>query len=333
MFTLAPRRVGASMAAAALLALSVTACGESEADESAAPEEETRVFAADNGEITIPVDPERIVATGYAVPVLIEAGADLVGISAWSRGTPLMAAEDLATYEELPKVAGETAAETNYEAIAEAKPELIVIGVPAPALVDLDMDKLEGIAPVVVLGPAVPDGWKELGARQADAAGASEGFEAAKTAYEARAEELSAEYADALDGVDFGHVGAYGDVSAGTFHREYAGSWGTNIATDLGVTYSGEPTEKGGGALDVSEYPSIEELPEKLGDVDAITYTVESDGSVSPEVQYVLDSGLWKNLPAVKAGNVFGLQYTEAATYTSALTTLDAISEALEPLL
>ena len=130
----------------------------------------------------------------------------------------------------------------------------------------------------------------------------------------------------------FGHVGAYGDVAEGTFQREFGGSWGTNIAQDLGVTYYGEVKSKGGNARDVSEYPSIEELP-SFGEADAITYTVDPDGTVSEQVQYVLDSKLWKNLPAVKAGQAYPLRYTEAATYGSALKTLDAIDQALAPVL
>ncbi len=326
---LSPRR-GSSVLAAGVcaLALTLSACG-SDAESSDDAKPETRTFSADNGDIEIPADPERIVATGYAVPVLIEAEADLVGISEWTRGTAMMTPEDLETYEELPKVAGDSAAETNYEAIAEADPDLIVIGVPLPVLGDLDMDKLEGIAPVVVLGPSHPDSWKTLGAVQADAAGATEGFEEAKAAYLAEAEELKATYADTLDGLEFGHLGAYGDVAAGSFHREFAGSWGTNIATDVGVSYYGEVAKKGGGAEDVTEYPSIEQLPDSLGDADVITYSVATDGSVPEAIQYVLDSPLWKNLPAVKAGRVLPIQYTEAVTYTSALMTLESIDEAL----
>lgn len=321
-----PFRALAALACAATLTL--TACGADDSDP-ASDDEKTRVFAADNGDITIPEDPERVIATGYAVPVLIESDADLVGVSEWSRGVPLMTDEDRETYEELPKVAGETAASTNYEAIAEADPDLIVIGVPKPALVDLDIEKLEGIAPVVVLGPSLPDSWKTISEKQADAAGASEGFEKTRDAYLAEAEELKEKHAEVLDGVDFGHVGAYGDISAGTFQREFAGSWGTNIATDVGVTYAGEVKKKGGGAADVAEYPAIEELPASFADVDVITYTVGPDGKPEEAVQYVLDSGLWKNLPAVKAGKTVGLRYTEASTYTSALQTLKALDEAL----
>ncbi|MER7417647.1 ABC transporter substrate-binding protein [Micromonospora peucetia] len=321
---------------AAALALAVlTGCGSDGAETAATSGggSETRVFAADNGEISIPVDPKRVVATGYAVPVLIEADAALVGISTWKRGLAMMTEQDRATYDRLSKVAGEAAAETNYEAIAAAKPDLIVIGVPKPVLGDIDMKRLESIAPVVAIGPTVPDAWRELSRRQSDAAGRTEHFQAAKDAYEKKAGELKAKYGTALASLKFGHVGSYGDISKGTFQREFAKAWGTNIAQDAGVTYYGEVKEKGGGGRDVSEYPALEELPESLGEADAITYTVQPDGTPAEAVKQVLDSALWKNLPAVKAGRVFPIQYTEAATYESALKTLDSIDRAFAPLL
>ncbi|MFA1548719.1 ABC transporter substrate-binding protein [Actinomadura chokoriensis] len=325
-----PWRLAGAVAAALVLA---TACGSGDSGGKDAGAAGTRVFEADNGKVTIPAEPQRVVATGYAVPALIEADAKLVGISSWKRGLPLMTDEDRKTYDGLSKVAGETAAETNYEAIATAKPDLIVIGVPKPALGDLDMKRLETIAPVAVIGPTVPSAWRELSRRQADAAGQSGNLEKAKADYEKKAAELKAKYKDALAGLKFGHVGAYGDVSAGTFMREFAGSWGTNIAGDVGLDYPGTVKKKGGGAADVSEYPSIEELPDSLGDVDAVTYSVQPDGTPAEAVKYALDSKLWKNLPAVKSGKTFGIRYTEAATYASAMRTLDAIDEALAPLL
>ncbi|MFD2352364.1 hypothetical protein ACFSTC_28450 [Nonomuraea ferruginea] len=83
-----------------------TGCGTAESGEQPAEAAATRTFTVDDGEITIPADPKRVVATGYAVPVLIEADAALVGISTWKRGLPLMSEEDLATYDGLEKVAG-----------------------------------------------------------------------------------------------------------------------------------------------------------------------------------------------------------------------------------
>jgi len=318
-----------ALVAASATCFALAACS-SEADE---PEKEaaTRTFEADNGEVEIPAEPERVVATGYAVPVLLEVDAPLVGISEWGRGTALMTDEDLATYEETDKVMGETADSINYDAVAEVEPDLIILGVPLPVLGDVNMDRLESIAPVVVLGPGRPDDWKDLGARQSDAAGRADAYEETQEAYDERAAELSEKYADVLDGLQFGHVGSYGDITAGQFHREFAGSWGTNIATDVGVEYYGEVKDPSdGGSAEVSEYPSIEELPDSLGDADVITYSLQTDGTPAESVQYVLDSPLWKNLPAVKDGRAIGIQYTEAATYTSALQTLDAIDAAFE---
>ncbi|MCX4966624.1 ABC transporter substrate-binding protein [Streptomyces sp. NBC_00654] len=315
------------------LALVLAGCGSSEDGSGSSDKARTRVFAADNGKITIPAQPKRVVATGYAVPAMLEAHAPLVGISSWKRGEPMMSKEDLATYKKLPKVAGESAAETNYEAVAEAEPDLIIIGVPAPVLGDIDIKRLESIAPVVAIGPTVPSAWRELSHKQADAAGALEQFDAVKSTYEARTAELAKKYKDVLPQLKLGHVGSYGEVAKGTFQREFGGSWGTNIAEDFGAKYYGKVKESGPGSRSVSEYPSIEELPAAFGEADVLTYSVNADGTVPEPVKYVMDSKLWKNLPAVKAGKTFPLRYTEAATYGSAMKTLDAIDESLAPLL
>ncbi|MFF7244356.1 ABC transporter substrate-binding protein [Embleya sp. NPDC008237] len=293
----------------------------------------TRVITGDNGQITVPVDPKRVIATGYAVPVLIEANAPLVGISTWPRGLGLMTGPERATYDKLHKIGGATTKETNYEAIAAAKPDLIIIGVPKPVLGEMDLKRLASIAPVVAIGPSLPSAWRELSARQADAAGRAGHTEETRKAYQKRADELKAKYAGAVGGLDFGHLGAYTENSQGTFQREFGGSWGTNITQDIGVHYYGQVKKKSGGSSDVSETPSIEELPASLGEADAITYTVQDDGTPSASVQYVLDSPLWKNLPAVKAGKAFPIRYTAAATYAQAQRTLDVVDQALAPLL
>ncbi|MFI0479876.1 ABC transporter substrate-binding protein [Actinomadura sp. 9N215] len=322
------RIVGTLALAAALAA----GCGSSDAGTGgdAGP---TRKFVADNGTVTIPAKPKRVVATGYAVPALLDSGAPLVGISTWQRGLPMMGAAERERYDEISKVAGESAAETNYNAIAKADPDLIVIGVPKPALVDINMKRLESIAPVVTLGPSVPKAWRELSRRQADAAGALKGFDATRTAYELKAKQLAEKYKSVLPRLKLGHVGAYGEVAKGTFQREFHGSWGTNVAQDMGASYYGAVKVEGKGSRSVSEYPSIEELPDAFAEADAITYSLKADGSVPPPVQSVLDSPLWKNLPAVKAGKVFPLRYTEAATYREAEMTLDAADKAFAPLL
>ncbi len=323
-------RVSRLAAAVATALVLVSGCGA--ASGGTGGEVPMRAVTADNGEIKVPVEPKRVIATGYAVPVLIESGAALVGISTWKRGVEMMSPEHRASYDKLAKVAGELATETNYEAIAAADPDLIVIGVPKPVLADIDVKRLESIAPVVAIGPSTPHAWRELSRRQADAAGRLGSFDAAKAAYEKKAAELKAKYANAVRGVKFGHVGGYGDVSAGNFQREFSGSWGTNVANDIGVEFYGEVKKKGAGSASVSEYSSIEELPASFAQAEVITYTLEPNGSVGAPVRYVLDSPLWKNLPAVKAGKAFPVRYTQASTYPSAMFTLDSLDKALAPL-
>ncbi|WP_181771219.1 ABC transporter substrate-binding protein [Amycolatopsis pittospori] len=332
MRTTRTRRLTGALALALTVVVTATACGSEDAG-GTADSGQTRVFAADNGQITIPVSPKRVIATGYAVPALLEAGAPLVGVSSWKRGIPLFNEQERKKYDELAKVAGESAAETNYEAIAQADPDLIVIGVPKPVLADIDIKRLEAIAPVVAIGPSVPAMWRDLSRKQADAAGAVAGFDAVKTAYDTKAKGLADKYKAVLPQLKLGHVGAYGEVAKGNFQREFNGSWGTNIAQDLGATYYGQVKVKGGGSKDVSEYPSIEELSTAFAQADAITYSVSADGSVPAPVKYVLDSPLWKELPAVKAGKVYAFRYTEAATYRAATSTLDAADQAFAPLL
>lgn len=320
-------------AGAAALALVTAGCGAPGQTAAPGAEVPTRIFAADNGEITIPVAPQRIVATGYAVPVLIESDAPLVGISSWQRGIPLMTPEDKATYDRLEKVAGELATETNYEAIAAVDPDLIVIGVPAPILVDVDVERLKAVAPVVAIGPTIPSAWREVSRKQADAAGVLPAFDALRGEYEAKAAALRAKYEPVVGSLAFGHLGAYGEVSKGTFQREFDGSWGTNVLNDVGVRYYGQVARPGPGSRAVSEYPSVEEIGPSLGAADVITYSVNPDGSAKDAVQQVLDSPLWPTLPAVRAGRTIPIRYTEAATYPSAMRTLDAVDEALAPLL
>lgn len=322
-----------SCLAAVALALVTAGCGATGQAAAPAPAVETRTFTGDNGEVAIPAHPQRVVATGYAVPALIEAGAPLVGISTWTRGVPMMSPDELATYEGLAKVAGESAADTDYEAIALAKPDLIVIGVPAPVLADVDVERLSSLAPVVAVGPTIPSAWRDISRRHADAAGALASFDAVRTAYDAKAAELKAKYAGVVPRLKFGHVGSYGQVADGTFQREFNGSWGTNVAQDVGANFYGAVKNPGPGSKSVSEYPSIEEISQSLGEADAITYSVNPDGSVPVSVQRVLDSQLWKNLPAVQAGRAFPIRYTEAATYSVALKTLDSIDLAFAPLL
>jgi iron-siderophore transport system substrate-binding protein len=92
---------------------------------------------------------------------------------------------------------------------------------------------------VVAVGPTVPSAWREISRRHADAAGALASFDAVRAEYDAKAASLEEEYAGVVPHMKFGHVGSYGQIGDGTFQREFNGSWGTNVAQDVGANYYG----------------------------------------------------------------------------------------------
>ncbi|WP_455900682.1 ABC transporter substrate-binding protein [Rhodococcus gordoniae] len=321
-------RGAAALGAAALLAVGLVGCSsDSESGTDSAP---TRTFEAQNGSIEIPADPQRIVSCGYATLPLIQAGANLAAVCEWSRELDNMDEETLAAYEALPKVAPDGAvSELNYEAVTAADPDLIIMGVPARVKEQVDVAKLEALAPVVFVGLTVPGEWRELGEQYADAANVSDSYGEFKEEYEARAAEIADKYAGSLGDLKFAGVCGVCGTQPGEFSREYASSYTTNLFDDLGLDFFGEPTDPESVH---AEYLSVEQLPENLGEADVIVYGVEADGSLPPELEELFASPLWQDLPAVKAGNLVAVKHSSAATYETALLALDSIDVELEKL-
>ncbi|PYE18174.1 hypothetical protein DFR67_105319 [Williamsia limnetica] len=69
-----------------------------------------------------------------------------------------------------------------------------------------------------------------------------------------------------------------------------------------------------------------------LSDYDVIVYPTKPDGTTTPEVQAMLDSELFKSLPAVQAGRVLPVAYTDPFTYSSGQASLDSLEEQLAKL-
>lgn len=323
-------RRAAVIGAAALLSAGLVACGSdddkgSDAETTAAAT--TRTFQAQNGAIEIPGDPQSIVACGYAVLPLIQSGANLSGICEWGREDDNMDADTRKAYDALPKVGPDGAiSELNYEAVTAADPDLIILGVPSRAQSQVDMGKLQALAPVVFLGPTTPADWRTLGEQFADAANVSDSYGAFIEQYDERAQEISKKYQDKLGVLKFAGVCSVCFPDPGEFVREYKSSYVTNLFDDLGLQFPGRPDNPEDGH---AEYVAFERISDKLGDADVIVYGVELDGSVTPEMQELMASPLWQNLPAVKAGNLVPVKHAQAATHQTALLALDSIDEGL----
>lgn len=285
----------------------------------------TRTFEDSTGPVEIPAEPQRIIALARAVPSLLEVEAPLVGVSTYD-DMVWLEPEQLATYEELPNVGLHS--ELNYEQIAALDPDLIISGIPARVFASIDQTQLRAIAPVLDLGPLTPADWRNYGAKMADASGASAEFGKQKEEYEGLAAEVHDKYADKIDGVSFAAVDVYESIDPGMYSREFTGSYTTNIAEDAGLVFEGTASD-GDGTF--SEDVSVENLG-ALADYDVLVYPVQPDGTPNEQVQQLLDSDSWKALPAVQAGRVLPIAYTDALTYPGAMKTLDSLAAALEAL-
>lgn len=321
--------VGVAVALAAVPVAATTPPSAPASSDAPAPDG-MRWFEAENGTVAIPEDPQRIVACGYAVLPLLQAGANLVAICQWDREIDDMPEDLRAIYDELPKVGPDgDASAINYEGIAAADPDLIIMGMPFAFLEDLNMDTLEEFAPVLALGPLLPGDWREMTIRYADAAGVGDVYAGFVEQYEERAAKMAERYA-ALRSLTFGGVCTLCPTDAGTFARSYASGHPTNHFDDLGFDFPGHPADP-----DVAqhfEHLSVEQLTESFADIDVIVYGVEADGSVPAVAREVLDSPLWAGLPAVQAGNVVAFEHSRAATHVTATLALDSIDEQLAAL-
>lgn len=306
-----------------------TAAGSSDV-EVADDDASTRTFEAQNGAIEIPVEPQRIVTCGYATLPLLQAEANLVASCEWTREINDMSPDVRAAYDAIPRVGADADASTlNYEAIAVADPDLIILGVPVFALEDIDMTILESLAPVVMIGPTKPSEWRILGEQYADAANVVDEYGAFKGRYEVLAADIASRY-ETLDGISFGGICSVCAGDDGTFTREYASSYVTNLFDELGFSVPGQPIDSEGPQH--AETLSIENLSESFADVDVIVYGLDADGNIPPTAQSLFDSPLWQSLPAVQAGNVIAVEHSSASTYETAILALQSIDASLAAL-
>lgn len=325
------RRALALVGALGLCVSLVAGCGDDDsAADSAGDSTATRAFDADNGTVEIPTDPQSVVACGYAVLPLVQGGANLSAVCEWTRELDNMDAETRAAYDAIPKVGRDAdVASINYEAIAAADPDLIIMGVPSVVIGELRMDALEALAPVVILGPIDPGDWRTLGERYADAAGVGDVYGETKAEYEALAAEIADRYADVAGDLTFGGVCTVCGAEANEYMREYASSYTTNLFDDLGFSFPGDPADPDGGH---GAYLALENITADLGAVDVIVYSVDEDGSLDPDFAALTETALWQNLPAVQAGNLVEVRHSRAATYQTAILALRAIDAELSEL-
>ncbi|MEM7273321.1 MAG: ABC transporter substrate-binding protein [Actinomycetota bacterium] len=268
---------------------------------------ETVAFTDDLGRtVDVPVDPQRIIAFNefsHAEP-LLALGAPLIGMTDQGGGEfnpPTAAAYDVSGVTSVGAFA-----ELNVEVIADLQPDLILAySHTGEWYHNIEVEILQEIAPTVALNEnKTRDDFHRA---VAELVGYTDEFEAQRTAYFDRVEEVKAKLPADLSVL----------VIASPFDGNISIHSITNpnptsaIPTDLGI-----PMPAAAQADDIYVSISPELILEEF-QADVILY--EARGAE------VVDTPLWDQLPAVQAGQVYSVDTAAGTSYLHSLQVLDEI--------
>lgn len=297
--------------AAALLAVLLAACGskQGEAVNSASgakgagaaeaaqttDKPKTRLYKTVKGEIEIPVEPKRIVATQY-LGHLLTLGVKPVGAGSASLKQYFLKDRT----EGIADIGDDSVA---LEKIALLEPDLII----RPS--DKNYEQFSKIAPTIVVPWGQKDVMDEL-RDFGDMVGKKAEAEAAIKRFEAKAAEAKQKLAGVIGPDET--VGVY-EIWAKSFWAvsQSFGRGTRNLYASLG--YSPPESlkkyifEKGGSGLDMS----LEVLPQHAADHMFVTVYAADGGD--KRAADIMNSELWKNLPAVKNNRVYMLDIDQFA--------------------
>ncbi|MBD2870339.1 iron-hydroxamate ABC transporter substrate-binding protein [Paenibacillus arenilitoris] len=253
----------------------------------------TVTYDSENGPIEIPANPTRIVALTNA-PNVLSLGVSLIGVDEWTGKNPLFT----------EKVAGvEIVGEADLEKISALEPDLIIAGSHMQTI-----EELKKIAPTVVYTWGKLDYLTqqvEIGKLLNKEEEAQAWVDDFKQRAEAVGKEIKAKHGE--------------DVTVTVFETDSKNFYvfGDKWARGTEILYQamglGMPEKVTADALEAGYYTlSQEVIPDYSGDFIVISRAKGGDNSF-------MDTELWKNVPAVKAGQVIEID-TEASTYSDPIT-------------
>lgn len=279
-----------------LLVLILGACSEKENESQSAEAEkdtETITYESETGPVEVPKEPKRIIALTNGPNVLALEG-NIVGIDEWTNANPL--------FEDKLKDA-EIVTEDNLEKVLELEPDLIIAGSHMK-----NIDKLSEIAPTVVYT------WGKLDyLEQQVEIGKLLNKEKEATDWVADFQERTAAAGEKIR-AKIGEDATVSVIESG--NKEFY-VFGDNYARGTEILYQGMglkmPAKVEELALESGVYTfSSEVLPDFAGDYVIFSKNPDVDNSFT-------ETELWKNIPAVKNGQVFEIN-TKASTYSDPIT-------------
>lgn len=240
--------------------------------------EETITYESENGPVEVPAHPERVIVLSTFGGNVLALDTPLVGVDSWSKGNPNYALEGV-----------EAVSDENLEKIIELKPDLI-IGLSSIK----NIDKLKEIAPTVTFTYGQLDYLEqhlEIGKLLNKEQEAQQWIDD----FKARASDLGNQIKE--------EIGEDATVTViENFDKElyvFGDNWarGTEILyqeMNLPMPEKVEETALADGYATLS----LEVLPEYVGDYLIVSKNEDSSSSFT-------ETDTFKNIPAVKNGNVF----------------------------
>lgn len=316
--TRGPRRPLTAVAALAVTALALTACGSSTADDGGNKAAGSRVVATAHGKVTVPTHPLRVVSVhSWSTESLYDLGVKPVGVE--DSGATYVPPRYLGRWKAATKVT--TGADIDYEKIASLGPDLIV-GVDVPYL-SKAYKKLSAIAPTVFASFDDKADWSAYPRATAEFVNRTARLAALREKYDDRIAAVRRTYGSRLadshwdvvqGGFDTGNYWIYGPTSA---VGDILGKLGAGFA-------SATASVTGGGTRSVSY-----ERTDLLEDADHIIYYTNNDGSPANDIQKLFALDTFKALPAAKKHAVIGTADFLPGSYMDALGVIDSVESAL----
>ncbi len=315
-------------AAALALTLALSGCGgaENPSDETSGQTAATRSVDTAFGPVEIPAAPQRAIALEGGVGPLL--GADITPVAtADGDYADAFLPEEYEKVKDLPLILG--ADGVDFEKIASLQPDLMIGFVRGGKEEELsaeakaEWEKLNAIAPTVLIRSDGSSRTKDATLAMSEALGDGEDAQKAKEAYETKAAEIKKEYADVLAEHTFAPMDYYEEVNV------YSPiSWPGDTLTDAGAKLTSV-------SADVQDENATFLSAEQLGQVDDATVVLHEqtvDGEPGVGAQELQALPTYKTLPAVEAGNDYGLDYFFADRYDTALKSLESFENTLREL-
>lgn len=265
-------------------------------------------------EIVVPANPQRIIAS-YLEDNLVALGVKPVAQWSVANGTQVYLQNEL---EGIPTISYDLP----YEEVASFEPDLIIMD-SADMVAGDKYEQYSKIAPTYVVGTAENNDWREELLKVGEVLGKEDEAQKVLDDYNAKAADAKEKLAAAVPGES---AAAIWLVQKQFYMVSQDLSSGDVMYNDLGLEVPEVVKE-------ISTTGTGNWLPislEKLAELDADhLFLINSDKDSGSEA---LEDALWKNIPAVKNGNVYEFSKDSSWLYTGAVANSQMIDDVLNSL-